>query len=541
MTERYIQVPPDSTGKKSAHVLLVSVPFVNKVSSMPLNSEVLGDSSGSFGVVSKVLIDGNNPSTGVVSILLSSDSESDSFVGGESLLIEGQTVATVDATQVGPNLPTGDSFFYGKGVIAGANNPLNAAFVDNQGALVTRYAEGQPQFDAVGMIRTSTPFPVGEYRFPYGFDPEIWQALHTGSGTQTHLPNEQGLALDVGTAAGDEAKIRTHLYHRYQAGMSQTLEFNVVAGEAVKTGVVREWGYGDDKDGLFFRLAEDGTPSVLIRSSATGIVEETEVFQEDWNGDRADGSEDSRNLSSFQLDPTKRNFYWIDFAWLGAANVRFGLYSRAGARITLHTFRNPQSSSFPFMRTGQLPLQVAIRNTTATSSPSRLKMTCGVVFVDGTRIPDKERVSTLNGFLADKIFGVQTEQPILSIKPNLTFNGVENRKITTLERLSLNITGGAALIRILKNSTLNSPSFTQIPGSSVSVDTNATALTDGKVLVTYALEPGSHNLNNLANFNILGENLKVSADGQSSSSYTISCEADAPVDVRVGLTWLDID
>ena len=536
MTDRFIRVPPDSTGKRSSHALLVEVPYINRTGDLLVKSTVTGQVTGTFGTIASVIPSEGDDTQGLMDVVIDTTSDSEFFSGGENLIIDTVPVAEVNGA-VG--VDTGTDFYYGKSVIAGSNNPLQGAFVDNKGQLFTRNAEGAQQYDAVGLARTSTPNIVGDYRFEYGLNVRQWSDLSVG-GVQSDLPDESAIALDVSTASGEVACIRTDLYHRYQSGQGTTIEFNVVAGDTGKANVVREWGYGDDQNGLFWRQ-EENTVSVLIRSSASGTVEEVVVPQSEWNSDRLDGVGSLRNLSNTTLDTTKRNLYWIDFAWLGAANVRFGVYSGDGSRVTAHIFKNPQGASLPFMATAQLPVQFRIENTGVSASPSRLKATCSVVFVDGQRQEDRERLSDKTSHIGVSKAGITTETPIFSLRAGLTFNGKTNRRITIPELFSFRVDGNA-IIRLRKNGTLTGPSFSTKDGSSAEYDDSASAVSGGEEVITWVLNAGAYNIETLPNFGILGENIKVLADGSVGDIYTLTCEGDGgSVTARGGMTWIDID
>ncbi len=138
------------------------------------------------------------------------------------------------------------------------------------------------------------------------------------------------------TANGSSVSRTSNRYHFYQPGVGNLIINTLALDDNGKANNTRRWGYYDANNGIFWELA--GTEfRVVLRSSTSGSVVDTVVAQADWNGDKLDGA----GQSKMDIDLSKANFFFIDFAWLGVGAVRFGVLAQDGSRWIAHTFENP--------------------------------------------------------------------------------------------------------------------------------------------------------------------------------------------------------
>jgi len=300
------------------------------------------------------------------------------------------------------------------------------------------------------------------------------------------------------------------------------------------------WGYFDDDDGVFFRL--NGTAfQVVVRSSTTGSPVETVIEQADFNGDKMDGSLGLSNLSNMHFDPSKLNVFWIDLQWLGGGRVRFGMLSEDGSRVTLHSVRNANALTGPYMMTATLPVRAEQFNSGVSASPSRLKVVCCTVHTEGEVVPDrKRRTNKYAGRVSAT--GVTTEVPIMSGRTAPTFNGVPTRKVTIPALFSAYVKTNAVRLNLYKNATLTGASFAQVPGSAVEVDTSASAISGGDLMLSWVLGPGGTNEHFPSNFGYLGQNLHLRADGGYGEVYTLAVESleAGGSDIDLSVSWIDM-
>jgi hypothetical protein len=96
--------------------------------------------------------------------------------------------------------------------------------------------------------------------------------------------------------------------------------FSVVPG-AQKTNQTKRWGIFDANNGYFFE-ADGVNTEVVIRSNTSGSIVNTMVVQSSWNLDKLDGT----GASGANLDLSKHNIFYIEYAWHGGGKIRWGIY-----------------------------------------------------------------------------------------------------------------------------------------------------------------------------------------------------------------------
>ena len=158
----YVQVPPDSTGKKISHVVLVDLDYDNGTIPFEVGDVVTGATSGANGSIVKIV-----GSTSSGAIYLSMDYESGiAFTIGENLQVLSVTYALAASVGLPLYTPTVS--------IVDHENPLKGANVTGQGALVISPAEGEFGFDAFGQLKVSQERFVGLYNYEYGIKEYDW-------------------------------------------------------------------------------------------------------------------------------------------------------------------------------------------------------------------------------------------------------------------------------------------------------------------------------------------------------------------------------
>lgn len=254
----------------------------------------------------------------------------------------------------------------------------NNLSIDRQGAAFTRFAEGQPILSAFGILKNAEERALGVYEASLSSYDDLFDILVSSGGDVIYNPEESSEVLSVTSGQGSSVSMTTNRYHYYLPGTSNVAKMTISCGDNGKNGNVRRWGLFDNDDGLFFELHNDQI-CVVIRSSTSGQITENRVFQNDWNSDKIDGS----GLSELSLDVTKINIYWIDYQWLGAGRVRFGIFDKNGQRVVCHVFEHAGSVTLPYMRTGTLPLKAENYNNLTTGSFSELRAICLSVYMEG--------------------------------------------------------------------------------------------------------------------------------------------------------------
>lgn len=426
MADRYFGLPPDGVGKRVHAEPVEEVKYKNATGTFRLGDTVTGATSGSQGTVREV---------GAQFIWVSLAAGT-GFTDGEDLQVGGATVAQAD----GNSYPVFTQAVH----VAGRTNPRHVQEVDQFGQAYVRFGEGALQLDAFGRLQASHAVTLGAYLQEYGINDKELYVNTVGGGSVTHLTSTSGMLLQTGTAAGDKAKVVSHLYHPYQLGKSQLFMATVAVGDTGKSGVARVWGYGDDSDGVFFRL-NGTTLEVLMRSSTSvgGSAGEVAVPQSQWNVDRLDGSRGTNNPSGVTLDVSRDNIYWIDLQWLGAGRVRFGVIIE-GRRIICHEMFHANLHVEPYIRTAALPVYAEQENVAAAGSTSEMRVWCMAVMSEGDLAPISRHLfkhvrpgeNVDGGIYKKMVFNWHPGRALLSVRPKLTINGKTNRVVALPRVLS---------------------------------------------------------------------------------------------------------
>jgi hypothetical protein len=461
----YIQVPPQSTGKKVATVEITQLQYDALTGTFRIDDVVTGATSGASGI----LTGSSDSSTGSYLYLTHIVG---TFVNNEFLQIDNISFATA-------NIPSGQlDVALQKIVVADPDNPSFIQKIDRFGATVNTFSDGSPTFGSFGTLTVGQPHISRVYRFATGLEEDTWQTQITGSATNTWEGNKTCSLITCTTDISDKVQRTTNFYHPYVPGVGINIECTVQIGDTGKTGCRRRWGYFDDNDGFFFEL--DGTGFYVVRrSSTTGAPVETRIAQADFNRDSVDGT-DSIGLN---LDVSKGNMYWMDIQWYGAGRVRMGMYEPTGVRLTMHEFVHSNvADEYPFTRTATLPMRFEQENVGATISPSVMRNT-------GTLIRNAYRPD-ISGTRRTKNSGLKTattvggEIPLVSFRPKTTFNGYPNRAIwkgiSVMMNNVTNTGGGPVIFRVRTAATdaaLTGQTFNSVDaGSTTEYDVAATAV-----------------------------------------------------------------
>jgi len=290
--------------------------------------------------------------------------------------------------------------------------------------------------DAFSRLRTSNPYAIFDASFVYGKQTHLFTEVVANGGAVTNdTPNASqvlSVTAAVGSKAGNYSSERIH----YQPGRSLltifTGNFN-----GHTAGITKRIGLFDDDDGLYFY--SDGTEmGVCLRSSVSGAPLETKIPQSSWNIDRLDGtnSVETVNESGILLNPAKSQIFLIDFQWLGAGRIRFGL-NIDGKFIYVHEILNANNIDTVYMSNPSLFMAYEIENVTGANTGT-LNQICCSAFSEGgyeKRGFLKSRSTELVSVPLSQTPGVLT--PVLSIRPKSLFKGVTNK--STMIALDINI------------------------------------------------------------------------------------------------------
>lgn len=391
--------------------------------------------------------------------------------------------------------------------LADPGSPEQFLAIDNRGSASVRFSEGQPILSGFGSLKNTQQRALGVYEASLDTYDALFTVVETSGGVNTYDTVGSSNVLSVTSAAGSRVCRTTNRYHYYNPGTSNLINQTIACGDTGKAGNSRRWGAYDDSDGLYFELA--GTVlGVVNRSSTSGSVLETRVNRADWNGDKLDGV----GLSNFVLDITKINLWWIDYQWLGAGRVRFGVYEPGGARIVCHEFQNAGAYNLPYMRTGTLPLRTENINTSAAGASSELREVCMAAYTEGDfkdyafwRAADME-VSNVT---------VTANTHLLSVRSKTTINGKHNSVQTYPETLNVYCTDPVA-ITIWQTTAVTGGSWALTSDSSIDGTIDGTLDTSGarKFKVIY-INQGAASINLSEYFEVNDEGILCQSSGVS--------------------------
>ncbi len=338
--------------------------------------------------------------------------------------------------------------------------------VDVRGQANVRFAEGSPSMDAFGNLRTGEASVLGAYDYSHGDSADLFQDAVAVGGAINYVEARSATELVTTSSTNSKAVRTTVRYHHYQPGVSNLI-IQTLAMSAAQAGNRRRWGYFDANDGIFWELDGEILYAV-IRSSVSGSVVDTRVAQSGFNQDTLDGL----GISEFDLDVTKANLYFIDYAWLGVGEVRFGVLGYNGERNMCHIFRNPNSLPDAYMKSGCQPLRWENENTDSVVGGSTLKLLCAAVYcqsrVDYTfwRFSDIERATPVT---------VTTDTPILSMRVKTGDHiGIYPEGINVI------VTGGNVKIAIIDDTTLTNATWAISCAGAAEGDIAATAIDGGE-------------------------------------------------------------
>lgn len=410
---QYIQVPPDSTGKKIYHRVEVLLLYENGVGDIAVGDRVIGATSGALG---DVTYKSGTTTSGEIHILLTSQSVVD-FINGEDLTVE--TVKKAEANG------TGSAIYVPSSMIISGNNTENHANIDDDGGLYIRYNGGNPALDITGRQEVVNPVTIADYAFKYETT-MMTEISMTADGTAsyTYLPGQNVYRLRVQTSTGDKVVFQSHKYHLIPNGIAYGIIFDLWVGDTGKENCRRRWGMFDDDDGYFFE--SNGTAlNTVWRTSVSGSLVEYRVPQLAWNLDTLDGSSDLGNPSKLSLDISKNNIYFMESA--GNGGTTLGVYLN-GKRIRVHAFAYAgYFSGTAVQKSNNLPVRCEIENTGETASTSEFYLTSMTVLANTTKSSLYGNRKGL-GSLRTGTKSVSSDwQHMFSIRPVKTFDGEDNR------------------------------------------------------------------------------------------------------------------
>lgn len=517
-----IGIPPQSTGPRIHSLFIQAIDLTSIVGDVKDGISVTGLTSNATGfVVERNVIAGVT----TVAVSINTNSISTSFAVGETLEFNGGGTAVANSvTDVYTNATA----------LVGGNDPYNTMRIDETGAAYFRFAEGNQQLDAFGLTRQTTPELLDAFKFQYSGTNYHLDDQVTGNGAVNWLPEESSVVFAVTGATGDRVVRRSNAYYAYTPGVSRGLVMTVAHSDTGKAGNIRRWGFFDDNNGVFFEL--NGTQlSVVERSSVSGTPVDTVIPQSDWNGDRLDGNAGPNNLSIVELNLTNINIYWIDYQWLGAGAVRFGIYLPDGSRLPVHTIQNANHNPTVYSQTGSLPIAWENINTAPTAGTSEMKLACATVYTDAGRI--NPNVIQSKTYASPMLAVATTPTEILHFRTALTFNGRTNRIMSVPTTATFIALDAPILLQVIKRGAITGATWSQAhPLSPVEVATDGT-VAGGWPVASVFITAGHSEI-----IDVAALDLHINAAGDESFTYSFVATAlgGSPGQLGASVSWTDL-
>ena len=471
MAHSFIQVPPDSTGKKVRHTALLDMELTNilvELNVLLTDEVVVGATSGATGLYRGYHKDFNEAYIYI-------HVQTGTFVVNEVISVGGVDVGTSEtsANQMTTNM-----------VLSDPDTPLHTQKVSHNGAAHIRFNEGNQLFDSWGRTQTSTVSIMGSFNFIY--QDQGARAFYdntVGGGTITPTTSTSTLTITTDTASGSLATRSTHQYYPYVPGEGNEWRAYMQVGGTGATNVVKRFGVFDDDNGMFFE--QNGTDwNVVIRSSVGGTVSNRKVLIDDFNGSPVDVAG-----SPFVLDPSNFNLYWIDYA--GVAKVRFGVFTPYGERVTIHTFQDLNKFSLPVIKTSTLPIRFELRNDGITSSANEMKVASTSI---SRQSPIQDYFGKTYSTLSPRTAISGSTTPVFAVRPKLTQGGFTNRITFQPQDLEWTVEGDPCIVEIYIGGVLTGATFLDNVDttSAAQIDTTSTSIIGGGVFEKLFINGGQH-------------------------------------------------
>jgi len=427
-------------------------------------------------------------------------------------LIGNGTVVVNDGTS---DLSITDGIDLIKGIFPSEIGIEGVSLVD--GRLPTFSTFPKQATDAFGRVRNSNPTVIFESSFVENDRSDFFDNQITGNGTLVYDSQKAHIELNTTTSSGDKVTFQSKQRIKYTPGQSN---LNIFVGIFdPKSNLAQRVGIHDGSDGLYFSSL-NGDFGVSICNSYTGTQVTNRVTQSNFNIDTLDGN----GPSGVTLDITKANIYLLDYQWLGAGTIRWGVFVN-GQVVYFHQINNanliPESK---YMRTANLPVRVEVENVGVTASPSTFIFSCCSIISEG----QKENVVTQRSKarITGRSAVTNEYRPIISIRLKPT------TKTANIKPIKFKVQGTTAdelVFELRLNPTLsNGTNWQDVDSISVAqFDVGSDNVSGGIVLETSFTTDGGNTFINLDDVLLkLGKNIDGTSDIISLAVRSLTNNAD---------------
>lgn len=222
------------------------------------------------------------------------------------------------------------------------------------------------------------PIEIGSSDHRLGKLPREWDEQVIGGATSVADLVKASVLITTGTGATDSVIRQTYRQFEYIRGNAQFGIFSLNPGGSGIANNERLWGFGDERNGAFFGIDGNGF-KVVRRSYVTGSVVNETIYQNNFNGDKLDGT----GPSGITLDLTKHQLFKIQYSWLGTNIIQFR-YLYNGKQYIIHTINKANVIETPWSQSGSYPIRFENSNTGVAAVSRTMSISCSAVYTAGS-------------------------------------------------------------------------------------------------------------------------------------------------------------
>ena len=331
--------------------------------------------------------------------------------------------------------------------------------------------------DAFGRMRVSEPYTLFDSQNMY-INGGQFSNVNANGGTYTYVSAESSHNMAVTAANGSSVITQSRFTQAYQPGKS-LLFMGSFCFAALAAGCRQRVGYFTDNNGVYFE-ADGEDLYLVIRSKASGSVQEERILQANWSTDTLSGAGGSTNPSGIELNPALVNIFWCDIEWLGVGTVRAG-FIIDGVFIVCHKFNhaNNAGNTTVYMTAATLNPRYEITNTAATAGARTMKQICSTVISEGGFSPSTKVQYVTNNTSITRISSANTLTALASIRLNPAYPDAVVLP-SQIGILLLDVRYGE--FQLVQGANIGNVTWTNVANSVVQTVKTSNVITDGTVV-----------------------------------------------------------
>lgn len=330
--------------------------------------------------------------------------------------------------------------------------------------------------DAFGRMRVSEPFTLFDSQNMYINGGQFSNVTANG-GTYTYVSAESSHNMAVTTANGSSVITQSRFTQAYQPGKSLLFMGSFCFADRT-AGCRQRVGYFTANNGVYFE-ADGEDLYLVIRSSASGSLQEERIAQTSWNTDTLKTGSNP-NPSGINLDPETTQIFWCDIEWLGVGNVRAGFVIN-GQFIVCHTFQhaNQSGNTTVYMTSATLNPRYEITNTANIAGARTMKQICSTVISEGGFSPSTKVNYVTNNTTVTRVGSANTLTALASIRLNPDYPDAVVLP-SQIGVLLLDVRYGE--FQLVQNANIGNVTWSNVPNSVVQTVKTSNVITDGNVV-----------------------------------------------------------